>query len=45
MEFLTANQRDDLRENIERENIDPATHEFVLDYLRNYMWLGRIRPW
>ncbi len=39
MEFLTANQRDDLRENIKRENIDPATHEVILDYLRNYMWL------
>ncbi|MBA3816803.1 MAG: ATP-binding protein [Parachlamydiaceae bacterium] len=40
MEFLTANQRDDLRQNIERENIDPATHAVILDYLRNYMWLG-----
>lgn len=40
MEFLTANQRDDLRENIERENIDPATHKVILDYLKNYMWLG-----
>lgn len=40
MEFLTANQRDDLRMNIESENIDSATHEIILDYLRNYMWLG-----
>jgi predicted AAA+ superfamily ATPase len=41
MEFLTANQRDDLRMNIESENIDSATHEIILDYLRNYMWLGQ----
>lgn len=40
MEFLTANQRDDLRRNIQSENIDPATHESILDYLKNYMWLG-----
>jgi hypothetical protein len=40
MEFLTASQRNDLREYIEQEKIDPATHSVILDYLRNYMWLG-----
>ncbi|CAM0117937.1 ATP-binding protein [Rhabdochlamydiaceae symbiont of Dictyostelium giganteum] len=40
MEFLTANNRDDLRENIEHENINTAIHAVILDYLKNYMWLG-----
>ncbi len=40
MEFLTANHREDLRDIIEQERIDAATHEVILEYLRTYMWLG-----
>lgn len=40
MEFLTANKRDDLRTYIMSCEVDPATHEIILDYMKNYMWLG-----
>lgn len=40
MEFLTAENRDDLRESITKQNVDPATHLSILDYLKNYMWMG-----
>ncbi len=40
MEFLTAHDRNDLRASIESCCVDPATHEVILDYLKNYMWLG-----
>ncbi|MBS0654148.1 MAG: ATP-binding protein [Verrucomicrobia bacterium] len=40
MEFLTALNRDDLREAITNKNIDAASHEVLLEHLKNYMWLG-----
>lgn len=40
MEFLTALQRDDLRQCILKRNVDPATHQVLIEHLRNYMWLG-----
>lgn len=40
MEFLSAMQRDDLRECIMKRHIDPASHEVLLDLLKTYMWLG-----
>lgn len=40
MEFLDAQNRGDLRDAIIQQNVDAASHELVLDYLKNYMWLG-----
>lgn len=40
MEFLDAMNRSDLREMIVKRNVDPASHGVILDYLKNYMWLG-----
>lgn len=39
-EFLTVNDRDDLRQYIFTEKIDPVIHRQILDYLKNYFWLG-----
>src|SRR5665647_1750537 len=40
MEFLDALSREDLREVIMKKNVDAASHNVILEYLRNYMWLG-----
>lgn len=40
MEFLTALDRQDLREAISKKNVDPASHEQLLEHLKTYMWLG-----
>ena len=40
MEFLDAYNRSDLREAIMNKEVDPATHEVILDLLKNYMWIG-----
>lgn len=40
LEFLTANELDHFREQIINKNIDPASHEVLLEHLKNYMWLG-----
>ncbi|MBS0629498.1 MAG: ATP-binding protein [Verrucomicrobia bacterium] len=40
MEFLDAMNRGDLREAIVKKNVDAASHSVILDYLKNYMWLG-----
>lgn len=40
MEFLDAHNRSDLREAIMSKKVDPATHEGILDLLKNYMWMG-----
>jgi len=39
-EFLTVNNRDDLREYILKQQIDPVIHQKILEYLRHYFWLG-----
>ena len=39
-EFLTVNQRDDLRQYIIEKQIDPLLHDDLIELLRNYMWLG-----
>ncbi len=31
---------DDLREAITKQKVDPASHNVILDFLKNYMWLG-----
>lgn len=40
MEFLSAMNREDLKESICRKQMDAASHEVLLDYLKTYMWLG-----
>lgn len=40
LEFLVAHDREDLRSSIEQQKVNPATHQVILDYLKNYMWLG-----
>ncbi len=40
MEFLDAQHREDLREAIVSQKVDAASHGVILDYLKNYMWLG-----
>ncbi len=40
MEFLDAQHREDLREAITHQKVDAASHGVILDYLKNYMWLG-----
>lgn len=40
MEFLDAQNRTDLREVITKQNVDAASHGVILEYLKNYMWLG-----
>ncbi len=40
MEFLTAVNREDLRLAILTKSVDAASHEVLLEYLKNYMWLG-----
>lgn len=39
-EFLTAFDRDDLREHIFLGDINPVIHENILELLKNYMWMG-----
>ncbi len=39
-EFLTVNDRDDLREYIKSQKIDPVIHSSIMEYLKNYFWLG-----
>lgn len=39
-EFLTALGRDDLRQYIRSQKVEPVIHEQLLDLLKNYMWLG-----
>jgi uncharacterized protein len=39
-EFLTANDRDDLRQYILTQQVDAVTHQNVLEYLKTYCWLG-----
>jgi uncharacterized protein len=39
-EFLSVNNRDDLREYIKTQRIDPIIHNSILEYLKNYCWLG-----
>lgn len=39
-EFLTVNDRDDLREFILTQKVDAVTHKNILDYLKIYCWLG-----
>lgn len=39
-EFLTVNDRDDLRQYILTQQVDPIIHRQILDYLKNYFWLG-----
>ncbi len=39
-EFLTAQQRDDLRQFIQQQSPDPVLHSQLLDYLKTYFWLG-----
>lgn len=40
MEFLSAVNREDLKEPILTRKVDAASHEVLLDYLKTYMWLG-----
>lgn len=40
LEFLNALNREDLRIAIERQNVDAASHQVILEYLKNYMCLG-----
>lgn len=40
MEFLSGMNRDDLRELVVKQQVDPASHEVLLDYLKTYLWLG-----
>lgn len=40
MEFLDAQNREDLRKAITSQKVDPASHGVILDYLKNYMWIG-----
>lgn len=40
VEFLSAINREDLREAISKKTVDAASHEVLLDYLKNYMCLG-----
>lgn len=40
MEFLEASNRPDLRNAIEHKKVDVATHAVILDFLKNYMWIG-----
>lgn len=40
MEFLSAQNREDLREAVTRKNVDAASHGVILEFLKNYMWLG-----
>lgn len=39
-EFLTVNGRDDLRQYVLAQRIDPVIHRQILGYLKNYFWLG-----
>lgn len=39
-EFLTALQRDDLRNYILARNVAPEIHEQILELLKTYIWLG-----
>lgn len=39
-EFLSVNDRNDLRDYIKTGKIDPVIHQTILDYLKNYFWLG-----
>lgn len=39
-EFLTASNREDLRQYIATKPVDPVIHEKILEYLKTYMWLG-----
>lgn len=39
-EFLTVNDRDDLRQYILTQKVDAVTHKRILDYLKTYCWLG-----
>jgi len=39
-EFLTVNQRDDLRQVILSRDVNPVIHKQILDYLKTYFWLG-----
>lgn len=39
-EFLTAQDRDDLRAYILTQQVDPVIHQQLLELLKNYLWLG-----
>ncbi len=39
-EFLTVHGREDLREYIKIGQVDPVIHQSILEYLKNYFWLG-----
>ncbi len=39
-EFLTVNQRDDLRQTILSKDINPVIHKEIIEYLKTYFWLG-----
>lgn len=40
MEFLSALNRDDLREAVRKKKVDAASHEVLLEFLKVYMYLG-----
>src|SRR5262249_19371778 len=39
-EFLTVNDREDLRQYILTQKVDAVTHKNLLEYLKTYCWLG-----
>ncbi len=39
-EFLSANDRDDLRQYILTQKVDAVIHQKILEYLKIYCWLG-----
>lgn len=39
-EFLSVNDRDDLRRYILTQNVDKVIHQQILEYLKIYLWLG-----
>jgi len=39
-EFLTSCERQDLRDHIKKQNIDISIHKILMEYLKNYLWLG-----
>lgn len=40
LEFLSALGLQHLRKMVEATEVDPASHEILIEHLKNYMWLG-----